>query len=118
MTARNIVIVMGRCMLSKQGFGVRFESRGSEQWTATWAFPIKEEAARREGYEKTRMAGKFTVEQTFPGCPHCTAQRFWVCQCGKLACWNGESRRVICPACAQAGELTRTINSIEGGGDR
>lgn len=115
---RNIVIVFGRCSRSKQGFGVRFERRGENQWVATWSFAIKEAAARREGYETAHMTGRFGPADGFPGCPHCSAPSFFRCHCGKLACWNGESRSVTCPSCGQAVELTSDITSLDGGSDR
>lgn len=118
MATRNIVIVMGRCSGSKQGYGIRFERKGLNQWAATWAFAIKEAAAKREGYEKTRMDGQFVLDDGFPGCSHCSARGFWLCSCGKLACWNGETRGVTCPWCGQSGELSGQITSLQGGGDR
>jgi hypothetical protein len=118
MASRNIVIVMGRCSQSKQGFGIRFERRGGDEWAGTWAFAIKDAAAKREGYEKTQMNGRFSLDDAFPGCPHCSAHGFFCCGCGKLACWNGESRVVTCPWCGRSGELSGEITSLDGGGDR
>lgn len=116
--SRDIVIVTGRCARAKQGFGIRFEGKGRSQWAATWAFPIKEAAARREGYDKTRIDGEFVTDPGFPGCPHCKANAFFLCGCGKLACWDGETRTVTCPWCNQRGELSGTITSLTAGGDR
>jgi len=117
-TTRNIVIAIGRCSRSKQGLGIRFERRGEDQWQATWSFAIKETIAKREGYAKTQMTGSFSVAESFPGCPHCSAPSFYRCGCGKLACWNGESRTVTCPWCGQTGELSGAITSLDGGTDR
>jgi hypothetical protein len=118
MGTRNIVIAMGRCSQSKQGFGIRFERREANQWQATWAFGMKETVAKKEGYEKTEMNGSFAVDEAFPGCPHCAAHSFFRCGCGKLACWNGESRTVTCPWCGRTGELSGEITSLDGGADR
>jgi hypothetical protein len=118
MTTRNIVIVMGRCSSSKRGFGIRFERKAADRWIATWSFGIKDSIAKKEGYEKTEMNGSFSFDDAFPGCPHCSAHGFFRCSCGRLACWNGESRVVTCPWCEQGGELSGEITSLDGGGDR
>ncbi len=118
MRTRNVVIAMGRCSEAKQAYGIRFERQGANQWLATWAFPIKEALAKKEGYEETRMDGQFSLDSAFPGCPHCTARGFFLCGCGKLACWAGEEKRFTCPWCGRSGELTGEITSIDGSGDR
>jgi hypothetical protein len=118
MSTRNIVIVMARCSRSKQGFGIRLERREGDAWFATWAFAIKDAAAKREGYEKTRIDGRFWMDSAFPGCPYCSAHGFCGCGCGRLACWDGESRTVACPWCGRTAELTGEITSLDGAGDR
>lgn len=118
MATRDIVIVMGRCSLSNQGFGIRFERRAANEWSATWSFGIKEYVAKKEGYEKAEITGTFVFDDAFPGCPHCSARSFFRCECGKLACWNGESPNFTCPWCGQSGELSGEVTSLDGGTDR
>ena len=118
MATRNVVIVMGRCSRSKQSFGIRFQRREPSQWAGTWAFAIKDQAAKKEGYEKTRVEGEFLFDPTFPGCPHCSSHAFFVCECGKLACMQSESRRVTCPWCNRTADVTGTATRMDGGGDR
>jgi hypothetical protein len=119
MTARNIVIVLGRCNRHGRGFGMRLERPGADQWVATWAFPIKDAAAKREGYERAEVSGSFCVGPSFPGCPHCSAASFFRCNgCGKLACWDGESRQITCPWCGHSGALGGEITSLDITGDR
>ncbi len=117
MGTRNVVIVMGRCTVSRQGFGVRFERHGRNQWVATWAFGIREATAKREGYGQTRMDGHFVIGDGFPGCPYCSGRGFWLCTCGRIACWNREVRQVICPWCSQHNELAHEITSLQGSRD-
>jgi hypothetical protein len=118
MESRNIVIAMGRCSQSKQGFGIRFERRGGDEWAGTWAFAIKDAVAKKEGYEKTRMNGTFSFDAAFPGCPHCSSQSFFLCGCGRLACMKGEGHRVTCPWCGGSGEVSGVATSLDGGADR
>ena len=118
MTTRNIVIVTARCSQTKGCCGIRFERRTRDQWMATWSFAIKEPVAQREGYETAHMVGRFGLEDSFPGCPHCAARTFFRCDCGKLGCWNGESRSVTCPWCGQKRELRGEVTSLTGGTDR
>ena len=71
MITPKVVIIMARCSHSKQSFGIRLEEKLTSQWMADWAFPIKEVAAKREGYDKSEIAGSFSVDDAYPGCPHC-----------------------------------------------
>lgn len=119
MAERNIVIVSNRCSRSKQGFGIRFERRNDKLWAATWAFGLKESAAKKEGYDKTRVKGSFVIEPEYPGCPHRRAKSFFLCgKCGHVACYDDESARVVCPWCARSGEIGGAIESLEAGTDR
>jgi len=117
MTLRHIVIATMRCAKTSRWAAIRFERAGDNAWAATWCFAIKEVSARREGYETTRMDGRFGVSSEYPGCPECGAKQFFLCSCGKLACWTGESKQVTCPWCQQSGELSGEISSIAGGSD-
>ena len=118
MGKRNVVIVMGRCSQSKQGFGIRFERREGDEWAGTWAFAIKEAVAKKEGYEKTSMNGRFLFDPAFPGCPHCSTDAFFLCECGRLSCRRGETRRVTCPWCGKNDEVGGAVTTLDGGGDR
>lgn len=115
---RNVVIVIGRCRHSKERFGIRMEREDANHWVATWAFAVKEAAAKREGYEATHAEGSFGFDQSYPGCPHCSARSIVRCCCGKVACLNGESSVVTCPWCGGSGELGGHVTSLQGGGDR
>lgn len=110
------VVVMSRCRHSAELFGIRIENK-IDKWTADWAFATKDASARREGYDQTRITGKFGVDAEYPGCPHCAARSFFKCNCGKVACWD-ESRQVKCPWCHQTIQLTTQIESLDAGGDR
>jgi hypothetical protein len=113
-----VVIVLSRCSQSRRPFGIRFEERAVGQWLADWAFSLKDDAARREGYDRSTLAGTFGFEADFPGCPSCRAKSCFKCGCGKVGCWDGQQPTVICPWCGTTGRLEGCIKSLSVGGDR
>ncbi len=117
MDTQDVVIVTARCQRSKKGYGIRFEKRESSQWFGTWAFTITEKAAEREGYNRTRLKGSFSLDSSYPGCPHCENPNFFKCSCGKIACWDGESQSVTCPWCNDTVILDGQIEGLDAGGD-
>lgn len=119
-TQRTLVIVTGRCSVTRAGFGIRFEwHEEPQQWWATWAFAISESAAKREGYEKSQINGSFVIHPTFPGCPHCQAASFFQCGvCRKVGCLTAGVVSVTCPWCGLGLEMQEgRIGSLEAGGD-
>jgi hypothetical protein len=117
MIAPKVVIVMARCSHSQQSFGIRFEQKLPNQWVADWAFAIKEAAAKREGYDKSEIAGSFGFDAAYPGCPYCEASGIFKCSCGKVACWDGKCRKVTCPWCGRSSEIAGEIESLSVGKD-
>lgn len=113
-----VMIIMSRCCKSKQPYGIRSEKMDSG-WVFTWAFRIKEDAARRESFDKNTISGTISISDTYPGCQHCGASGFVHCaKCGKVSCWNGDSS-FICPWCASKGNIHQTteFNNIKAGQD-
>lgn len=106
------VIALCKCNKKNDTFGIRFQSENNTQWHYTWAFPIKQERAKHEGYDNTIIKGVFIEDPEYPGCPYCKAKGFYLCSCGKLNCWDGEKRHVICSWCNNNGELTNSLNQI------
>ncbi|NCC02137.1 MAG: hypothetical protein EOM34_15990 [Clostridia bacterium] len=80
------VIALCKCGESHKAYGVRFERIDSNTWQYTWAFPINEKAAKREGYDSTKINGNILPSEDYPGCPYCGSKYFMVCSCGKLNC--------------------------------
>jgi len=113
-----VVIVVGRCQRTRQGFGIRLAETDPGCWSGDWAFALSEQAARKEGYDRTEIRGQFLIADTYPGCPHCGTGAIFQCSCGKVACWDGESRKVKCPWCGQTVKLSGAINRLSAGGDR
>lgn len=116
----NVVIVSARCSRTRHLFGVRCEEESRQQWIIDWAFALDETQARREGYDKsTAITGQFALDTSYPNCPYCeTAQSLFKCGCGKIACWDSESRFVSCPWCGEGGELGGAVSSMAAGHDR
>lgn len=115
---RTVLVVPALCGGRKRLFGVRMEEQGTGYWAATWAFPLREDVAKREGYEARALEGSFGFESGYPGCPYCEAGSFYVCGCGTVVCWNGDDRVVTCPSCGSTGELSGVATVIRGNGDR
>jgi hypothetical protein len=107
-----VSFVLARCSHGGQGFSIEFRRSGRGNWTATRAFEVSEQAAKRGGYEPAEISGTIEVSPAFSGCPHCRSVSFYLCSCGKVACWDGESRSVTCPWCRHVGELGGPIESL------
>lgn len=97
-------IALCKCKEGRRAYGVRFE-RTEKGWKYTWAFPVKEAAAKREGYDETQIVGNIEPDDDYPGCPFCGARYFVICECGKLNCNNGNSSNFVCDWCGESGVL-------------
>lgn len=115
---RNVVVVHARCSRTRKGFGIRYEEVSPLRWVATWAFPITETRAKREGYDQEVIEGSFENGKDYLGCPSCWSPGFVKCSCGKIGCWNGESMTYTCPSCNTTGQLGGSVDSLTSGGDR
>lgn len=100
-TRLNVTIVVARCIKTKEGFGIRFEEKSLGEWVADWAFPLKDNEAKREGYTYGQVKGTFGFDSSYPGCPYCKHPTFFQCggSCRKIVCWDGISRTNTCPWC-------------------
>ena len=112
-----VVIVLGRCGRTNGLFGIRFEEAGRDHWAGDWAFHVRERTAKREGYDEGEVAGSFSFAPGYPGCPGCGGRSLFRCACGKVACWDGESRQVRCPWCGQSGLLEGVVDRLTTGRD-
>lgn len=112
-----VVVVVARCKKTKAEFGIRFEQH-ENRWVADWSFLLRPGAATREGYGKTTLNGLFEFADSYPGCPGCENASIFLCSCGKIGCWNGQTRTVICPWCGQQVTLDRPIEGLSASIDR
>lgn len=114
-----VSIALCKCKESKKTYGVRFERFGNNVWKYTWAFPIKEDTARREGYTTNMIHGEIEPDVDYPGCPYCGANHFILCECGKLNCNVVTGNIFTCEWCGSTGTLIEGHNfNITAGGDR
>lgn len=114
----NVVIVLARCAHSKQPFGIRFEEVERGRWAGNWAFAIKEQVAKREGYDRGTISGVISFAHEYPNCPYCHAVGIFKCGCGKVNCWDGETLEVTCAWCGQSRRLSGAIQKLDVGEDR
>lgn len=95
----NVVIAVAKCSRAKNTFGIRIEEISHATWEANWAFPLKDDVAKREGYTSESVRGTFQIGADYPSCPYCEATSIFYCQCHRVACWNGRDKTVTCPWC-------------------
>ena len=106
MNANNeAIIVLCKCGEHHKTYGIRAEKRGRDTWMCTWAFPIKESAAKHEGYDKSSMRGSIAFSEEFPGCPYCGGRNWTVCSCGRLNCTIVKNNLFICEWCGAQGKI-------------
>ena len=93
------VITLARCAKSKDFYGIRFEEIQSGIWNGTWAFKITQYTAKKEGFDKGKIAGTIKWDDHFPGCPYCGSGGVFTCgKCHETSCWDGRSE-IVCPWC-------------------
>lgn len=111
-------IAICKCGEAKKVFGVRFEADGLA-WKYTWAFPIREETARREGYDNTILKGNIYPDEEYLGCPYCRRNTFIICSaCHKLSCNVTAGNTCTCEWCGMTGIITAYDGEgISSGGD-
>lgn len=113
-----VAIVFARCQANRQPFGIRFEQAGTRTWAGVWAFPMREETAKREGYDRTHISGEITLTAAYPGCPHCRSASIVRCgSCTHVTCLNAERHEFACPWCGNQGHVSGSIDHLDVGGD-
>lgn len=108
--------IMAVCEETKRYFGITVDEDGWDQYRFVWAFKIDKDKGKKEGYDSKNVTGSVSLDDEYPGCPYCGEKRFYICQCGKIVCYHGQSR-VTCPNCGQTGTLERVEKiDLKGGG--
>lgn len=82
------------------------------EWYRTWAFPIDDTRAAKEGYGSTHIDSALPATADYPGCPYCGETGFLHdSNCGKLSCYHGENP-FTCPWCGQTYTEFTSIDKI------
>lgn len=109
-------VVLAKCTKSKKMFGMRVQQQNSD-WIRTWAFPIEEKTASKEGFDNVSIQGSLQSTEDYPGCPYCKANDFFSCgKCERLNCYHGEEI-TTCKWCGNTAQ-TSSVDKFEvkGGG--
>lgn len=115
---KEMIAVMCRCGKSEKLFGIRFDTDNGKDWEVAWAFPLKEGADKREKGYAVSVKGNFEISTDYPHCPHCGNPTFFMCgTCGKLTCWDGKTKRVVCANGGHENVLTSRVTEIRGDGN-
>jgi hypothetical protein len=106
----NAKVILSRCSKTRKTFGIRIEERRGD-WVRTWAFPIDERKAKREGFDANTITGSMSADDEYPGCPHCGNTGFLQCACEKISCSGGiiqheDSATCTCPWCGETDEYS------------
>jgi hypothetical protein len=111
----NAKVIMAKCSKTRKAFGIRIEQRGGD-WVRTWAFPVDEGKAKREGFDANTLTGSMNPDDQYPGCPHCGSPGFaFDTGCGKASCTGGAVDRgngtadMTCPWCG----VTNTYSAVD-----
>lgn len=113
-------VILQKCSRTRKTFGIRIQELEDGEWYRTWAFPIDDKSASREGYDTTQVMSMLPALQEYPGCPYCESKTyFYDYNCGKISCYHGETS-FTCPWCngtyTDLGTMTEKVKFT--GGDR
>lgn len=85
-------VLLARCKKNKQLYGITIEKIDSTKWEMKYSYPIDENRAKSEGFDKTSISADCYAADCYPGCPYCGSLGFVKCgKCGKLTCWSNET---------------------------
>ncbi len=111
-------ILLFKCGKANQMYGVRVQKMKDGDWWRTWAFKIKPQNAKSEGFDKTPIQGNLNCTEEYPGCPHCGSRGFVQCnQCLKIYCWNGEAV-ATCSWCGHTGFVVTATEKFKVEGNK
>ena len=122
MARLNAKVIMAKCSKTRKAFGIRIEQRGRD-WVRTWAFPMDERKAKREGYDANTVTGSMNAVDEYPGCPHCGSEGFLLdSDCGHVSCAggmidHGDYAECTCPWCGETDRYSTADSfDVSGGG--
>ena len=114
-------VMLCKCPTTGKTFGIRVEKIDFDLWLQTWAFPVDEMIAKREGYKTSLIIGKITSSNDYPGCPYCGSRNWIHCgNCNNLTDDNHGAVKFKCGWCGKEGRVGGRYDGsgIKGVGDR
>lgn len=102
---KEAVIILSKCGERHKTYGIRAEKKGKDTWIFNWAFPIKDDVAKREGYDKSSVKGNILFSEDYPGCPYCGGSSWTLCSCGHLSCTIVKDGVFTCEWCGAKGTI-------------
>jgi hypothetical protein len=100
MNELNMTVIEAKCTRTHQLFGISFKEVKPNEWVAYWTFPLSEVTSRKEGFGNAAVTGVISLDNKYPGCPHCKAGTFLHCSvCHKVYCCIPGVVSEMCPWC-------------------
>lgn len=80
-------VLLCRCNQNKKLFGITIEKRPDGNWNMMYSYPMDEQRAKFEEFDKTSITADIYKGYSYKGCPFCQKQSFVKCgNCGKITC--------------------------------
>lgn len=105
----NAAVILQKCSRTGKTFGIRVQQMDDGEWYRTWAFPMDEARAGREGYSGTKLNSMLPETPEYPGCPYCGSKGFFYdYNCEKSAAITGIPTS---PVPGAAGTMTSALRT-------
>lgn len=72
----NAAVILQKCGKTGKTFGIRVQQMDDGEWYRTWAFPMDEARAGREGYSGTKLNSMLPETPEYPAAPIAEARAF------------------------------------------
>lgn len=93
-------VLLCRCSKNQQLFGITMEKRTADEWEMMYSYPIEEQRAKFEGFDKNTIKADIYLSPCFKGCPFCQNMSFFQCGiCDKINCDDKNNVPVDCAWC-------------------
>lgn len=116
MAKNEVVILPVNCVRTHKIFYARYDFAYDGVWVLTYG--LKDIPSDTTGSSGSGSVSKIDLSKSRTGpqykCPHCGNTEFVRCgKCKKLTCYSG-SGNFVCDHCGNTGEVSGTIDSLEG----
>ena len=116
MAKNEAVILSVNCVRTHRTFYARYDFAYDGVWVLTYG--LKDMPSDKSGSSGSSGISKIDLSNSRTGpqykCPYCGNTEFVLCgKCKKLTCYSG-SGNFVCDHCGNTGEVSGTIESLEG----